>query len=136
MKWQLKCLYTLTFPMTFQTGSFTTSTNISPEWICNGKYNCVAGLILWNLLKSILEEHGNCRISAPTVKKASPHPFFYHERKRTLWLIPLSSTCHDHNFKLQSFRQTFLHILNQGQHYSRIWFYTRSSSRKRSFQEL
>lgn len=46
LKLQLKFLYVLTFPMTFQTEVSTTSASVSLEGICNGKFNCVASLML------------------------------------------------------------------------------------------
>lgn len=74
--------------MTFQAGSFTTSASISPEGICNDKRNCVAGFILCTLWKSILGEHGNCRISTPTVKKVPPHPLLSPWDKMDLKINP------------------------------------------------
>lgn len=131
LKPQLKFPYMLIFPITFQTQFFTTNAGTSPEGICNGKYNRVAGLILRTLLKSILEEH-NFRISTSTVKKAPPHSFFSSERKWTLWLIPPPRIHHSHNLELQTLTSIFSTPFKPG---IALWFYT-SNSRKRAFQKL
>lgn len=77
LKLQLKFLYMLIFPMTFQRGFSTTSAKVSLEGICNGKFNCVANLKLCTLPKSIWGEHGSCWISPSRVKK----PPLLHKRE-------------------------------------------------------
>lgn len=52
-KLQLKFLYMLVFPMTFQTGFSITSASVSLEGIHNGQFNCVASLKLCTLPRSI-----------------------------------------------------------------------------------